>query len=225
MNRILRWILALALLVGVGAARDAAAQWNVARFGTTDPNQMYVTFGVDPALIASVGYARDVRIAGQPWQLGIEAGMVTEDMDVQDFRARLVARSALLRWRSLRLIGSAAFVTRGTENVIYRALNFGGDFTGTVGVYQRSWFLAGEFGYDEAVITYLTHSDWYRDHYYPEAKDGWYLNTDGTFHYGVTSGVAIGQTEIAVRAGQQRTEDFNDLAQPFYVTMGVGVRF
>ena len=71
MNPILRSMLALVLLVG--AARDTAAQWNVARFGTTNPNQMYVSFGADPALIASVGYARDVRIAGQPWQLGVEA--------------------------------------------------------------------------------------------------------------------------------------------------------
>ena len=223
MNRTLKLMVALTILVG--AARPASAQWNVARFGTTNPNQMYVTFGVDPAMVTSVGYARDVRIAGLPWQLGVEAGVVAADFDVQDFRARLVARSALLRWRSVRLIGSAAFITRGTENSIYRALNFGGDFTGTVGVYKQRWFLGGEFGYDEAVITYLTHSDWYRDHYYPDAKDGWYLNTDGTFHYGVTSGVSIGQTEIALLAGQQRTQDFNELAQPYYLSLGVGVRF
>ena len=223
MNRTLRCMVALMLFAG--AAGEAAAQWNVARFGADHPNQMYVTFGLDPALVTSVGYARDMRIAGQPWQLGAEVGVVAADFDVQDFRARLVARSALLRWRSVRLIGSAAFITRGTENTIYRALNFGADFTGTVGVYQPRWFLAGEFGYDEAIITYLTHSDWYRDNYYPDAKDGWYLNTDGTFHYGVTSGVSLGQTEIAVRAGQRRTEDFNELAQPYYLAMGLGVRF
>ncbi|HJS44190.1 MAG TPA: hypothetical protein VJ755_12015 [Gemmatimonadales bacterium] len=222
MNRIRILIVALLLVTG---ARPTAAQWNVARFGAADPNQMYVTVGFDPALITSVGYARDMRIAGQPWQLGVEAGVVAADFDVQDFRARLVARSALLQWRSMRLIGSAAFITRGTENTIYRALNFGADFTGTVGVYQQRWFLAGEFGYDEAIITYLTHSDWYREHYYPDAKDGWYLNTDGTFHYGLTTGVSIGQTEIAIRAGQRRTEDFQELSQPFYMAMGVGVRF
>ena len=222
MNRTLGLIVALTIVVG---ARPTSAQWNVARFGTENPNQMYVTFGLDPAMVTSVGYARDVRIAGLPWQLGVEAGVVAADFDVQDFRARLVARSALLRFGSVRVIGSASFITRGTENTIYRALNFGSDFTGTVGVYQQRWFLAGEFGYDEAIITYLRHSDWYREHYYPDAKDGWYLNTDGTFHYGVTSGVSIGQTEIAVRAGQRRTEDFNELAQPFYLSMGVGVRF
>ena len=33
-----------------------------------------------------------------------------------------------------------------------------------------------------AVITHIKHSDWYRDNYYADAKDGWYLNAGGTFH-------------------------------------------
>jgi len=118
-----------------------------------------------------------------------------------------------------------AFITRGTENSIYRAFNFGADFTGAAGVYRRSWFLAGEFGFDKAVITHIAHTDWYRTHFYPEAKDGWYLNAGGTFHYGVTGGVAFGRPELAVRAGRLRTEDFNDLTPPMYAGVGVGFRF
>jgi hypothetical protein len=177
MNRALKLMVALTMVVG--AARPTSAQWNVARFGTTNPNQMYVTFGVDPAVVTSVGYARDVRIAGLPWQLGVEAGAVAADFDVQDFRARLVARSALLRWRSVRVIGSAAFITRGTENTIYRALNFGGDFTGTLGC-TSSAGSCGELATTKrtpisrtaigtASTTILT-------------QRCWYLNTDGTFH-------------------------------------------
>ncbi|HEX9703902.1 MAG TPA: hypothetical protein VGA20_01485 [Gemmatimonadales bacterium] len=113
----------------------------------------------------------------------------------------------------------------GTENSIYRAFNFGADFTGAAGVYRRSWFLAGEFGFDKAVITHIAHTDWYRTHFYPEAKDGWYLNAGGTFHYAVTGGVAFGRTELAVRAGRLRTEDFNDLTPPMYAGVGVGFRF
>jgi len=78
---------------------------------------------------------------------------------------------------------------------------------------------------DKAVITHLAHTDWYRTHFYPDAKDGWYLNAGGTFHYGVTGGVAIGRTEVAVRAGRLQTEDFNDLTPPMYAGVGVGFRF
>jgi hypothetical protein len=201
-----------------------AAQWNVERFGSTR-NQVYTTFGLDPALVASAGYGRVVPWLGRAWQLGAEVGVVAAEFDTRDFRARLQARTTLVRWRSVRLVGSAAFITRGTENSTYRALNFGADFTGAAGVYRPGWFVAGEFGFDKAIITHLAHSDWYRENFYPEAKDGWYLNAGGTFHYGFAGGVAIGRTELAVRAGWRQTEDFNDLLPPIYASLGVGFRF
>lgn len=222
MTRTLRII--AALVVPALAARDAAAQWNVERFGSTR-NQVYTTFGLDPALVASVGYGRVVPMLGREWQLGAEVGVVAAAFDSRDYRVRMQARTTLLGWRSLRLVGSAAFITRGTENSIYRAINFGSDFTGAAGVYRRRWFLAGEFGFDKAIITHVTHSDWYRSHYYAEAKDGWYLTGGGTFHHGVTGGVAIGPAEVALRAGWLRTEDFNDLMPPMYGGLGVGWRF
>lgn len=222
MTRSLRIVVAL-VVSGLGA-RDAAAQWNVARFGAAR-NQLYSTFGLDPAFVASVGYGRVVPMLGREWQLGAEVGVVAANVDTRDFRARLQARTTVVRWRSLRLVGSAAFITRGTENSIYRALNFGSDFTGALGVYRRRWFMAGEFGFDKAIITHITHSDWYRTYFYPEAKDGWYLNAGGTYHYGLAGGVAIGPTELALRAGWLRTEHFNDMMPPIYASLGVGFGF
>ena len=157
--------------------------------------------------------------------LGVEAGVVTAKLDARDYRARLQAQTSIVTWRSLRLVGSAAFITRGTENSIYRAINFGSDFTGTVGVYRPHWFLGGEFGFDKAIITHLTQSDWYREYFYPDAKDGWYLNAGGNFHYGPVGGVAIGPAEVVVRAGWRRTEDFKDVTPPMYGVLGVGWRF
>jgi hypothetical protein len=214
----------VALVVSGLAARDAAAQWNVERFGSAR-NQVYTTFGLDPALVSSVGYGRVVPWLGREWQLGAEVGVVAAEFDTRDFRARLQARTTLVRWRSLRLVGSAAFITRGTENSIYRALNFGSDFTGAAGVYRRRWFVAGEFGFDKAIITHVTNSDWYRENFYPDAKDGWYLDAGGTYHYGVVTGVAIGRAELGLRAGWLRTEDFNDMVPPMYAGLGVGIGF
>lgn len=222
MTTTLRFMVALTL-VGL-VAQEAAAQWNVAR-SSAARNQVYTTFGLDPALVTSVGYARTVPLLGREWQLGIEAGAVVFDFDTQDFRARVQVRTTVLGWRSLRLVGSAAFLTRGTENVIFRGFNFGTDFTGNLGVYRPGWFLAGEFGFDKALITHLVQSDWYRTYFYPEAKDGWYLTGGGTFHYGATTGVAIGRTELALRAGWLRTETWDDIMPPMYASLGLGVRF
>jgi len=214
----------LGVVLSALAARDAAAQWNVARFGS-ERNRVYTTFGLDPALVTSVGYGRVVPLFNHDFQLTGDAGVVTARLDTRDFRARLGTQTSVVRWRSLHLAGSATFIARGTENSIYRAFNFGADLTGTAGLYRQRWFMAGEFGKDKAIITHLTNSEWYRTHFYPDAKDGWYLDAGGTYHYGVVSGIALGNAELVGRAGWLRTERFNDMMPPLYASVGLGFGF
>ena len=221
MNRILRALLGLALAALV--TRSAAAQWNVGRFARGG-NRAYANFGIEPALVATLGYGRVVPMFRHPVQLAADIGIGAAGFELSDFRARLQANTAIVHWRSLYLSGNATFITRGTENTIYRGLNFGSDFTGTVGVYRGSWFAAGEVGFDKAIITHITHSDWYRQ-FYPGAKDGWYLNAGGTFHYGFAAGAALGPMELLGRGGWQRTENYKDLVPPMYASLGLGVGF
>ena len=214
----------LGILLSVLVARDAAAQWNVARYGA-DRNRVYTTFGLDPAFVASVGYGRVLRVSGHDLQLVGEVGVATAHLDTRDFRARLGVQTSLVRWRSVQLTGSATFITRCTENSIYRALNFGADFTGALGLYRHGWFLAGEFGKDKAIITHVTNSAWYRTYFYPDAKDGWYLDAGGTFHYGMAGGFALGKAEVVGRFGLLRTERFDDMMPPMYASLGLGFGF
>lgn len=216
--------LLLGLLVSAVVAPDAAAQWNVARFDA-GRDRVYATFGLDPAFVTTVGYARMVPLFGHGFQFAGDVALANTGWDLSDFRARLQAQTSIVRWRSLQLTGSATFITRGTENSIYRAINFGSDFTATGGVYRSGWFAAGEFGFDKAIITHITHSDWYRRYYYPDAKDGWYLNAGGTFHYGVVGGVTIGRVELVGRLGMRRTESFKEVTPPLYGGLGIGVGF
>lgn len=212
------------ILLSAVVAQDAEAQWNVARFDMAR-NQVYTTFGLDPAFIASIGYGRVVPVLGQNVQLSSEVGVATTGGDARDFRARLGTQLSVAHWRSVHLIGSATAVARGTDNIIYRGFNFGADVTGTVGVYRPRWFAAAEFGKDKAVITHVKHTDYYRENFHPDAKDGWYLDAGGTFHYGASAGVAIGKLELSGRFGFQQTEDFNDVMPPMYGSIGIGIGF
>jgi len=214
----------LGILLSALAASDSAAQWNVARFDT-DRNRLYATFGLDPALITSLGYGRVFRVYGHVLQFSGEAGVVTAHTDLRDFRVRLGAETSLLHWRSVHLMGSAVGIARGTDNVIYRGYDFGADITGKIGVYRPRWFAAAEFGKDKAVITHVTHSDWYRTHYFPDAKDGWYLDAGGTLHHGFSAGLTLGRTEVLARFGWLRTEDWRDLTPPMYGSVGLGFGF
>lgn len=216
--------IAVAVAVLAIPVREAAAQWNVARFGA-ERNRVYTAFGLDPALVSTVGYGRVVPVRGHDVQLTGDVGVVTARMDTRDFRARLGAQTSLVRWRSVHATGTATFITRGTSNAIYEGFNFGADVTGTLGVYRRRWFAAGEAGKDKAIITHIRHSDWYRETYYADAKDGWYLDAGGTERFGLASGVTIGRTEIVGRAGWHQSERGRALAAPVYASLGVGIGF
>jgi len=214
----------LGLLVVALFAAEASAQWNVARFDEA-PNRVYTTVGLDPAFLPTVGYARVLSVFGHHVQLAGDVGIAIAEFDTRDFRARVQALTSIVQWRSLYLTGSTAVIGRGTENSIYRGYNFGVDLTGTLGLYRPRWFVAAEFGLDKAVVTRVTHSEWYRTYFYADAKDGWYRNTGGTVHYGLTAGLTVGRVELLARYGMQRTEKLNELTPPMYASIGLGLAF
>ena len=213
-----------AILLAGAIPAVAHGQWNLARL-TPGESRMHLTTGVDPAIIPSIGYNRVASLFGRTAQVGVEAGVVAGEADVRDFRARLSGQVQLVRYRGLRLAASAAAITRGTDNDLFRAVNFGADLGATGGFYRRGLFLAAEIGFDKAIITHFAHSQQYRDENYAEAKDGWYLDNGGTWRFGVVSGVAIGRTELMLRAGVPRTQGGESLPLPAYLSLGVGVRF
>ena len=212
------------LLLSAFLAVDAAAQANVARF-STDRNRVFASFGLDPALVVSLGYGHVLPVASHNFELVGDVGVVAARLDPHDFRVRLGTQTSLVRWRSLNLTGSATFITRGTENTIYRGLNFGSDFTGTLGAYGHRGFAAAEFGFDKAIITHVTNSAWYRTNFYPDAKDGWYLTGGGTYHSGLAAGLALGRAEVVGRAGLRRSENFKEVMPPMYGSIGLGFGF
>ncbi len=212
------------LLASALAAPDAAAQWNVARLAT-EPNRVYAAFGLDPAFVGSMGYGRVISVMKHAIQFTGDVGVATAHVDTRDFRARLGVQTSLVRWGSLHLTGSATAIARGTENSIYRGFDWGADLTATLGIYRHGWFVAGEFGKDKAVITYVTNSDWYRTHYYPDVKDGWYLDAGGTYHLGGAAGFALGRMEVAGRFGILRTEHLKEMMPPLYASLGVGFAY
>lgn len=215
-------LLALAL-IGVGE-RDLAAQWNLARQQAGDA-QLHLSMAIDPAVITSLGYGRFTSLFGATTRLGMEVGVVAGDAALRDYRVRLSGDVQLVHRGAFRVAASAAFMTRGTSNRVFRAVNFGSDFGATAGLYRRGWFVAGEVGFDKAIITHLKHTQEYRDQYYADAKDGWYLNNGGTGRLGIMTGTSLGGAELMLRGGINRTQGGEALAVPAYLTVGVGFGF
>ena len=203
-------------------ARIGEAQWNVARNDSSN-TWVYGSYGLDPGFVAAVGVARNVSRLGNT-QFSAEGGVVVAKTDLRDFRGRFGARAPAIRWRAISLTGDGMVIVRGTSNSIYRAVGFGAATNWTLGVYRPRWFAGTEAGFDKSVVMHIKHSEWYRTNIYPNARDAWYGPNGGTYHYGVTGGAVIGPAELMTRAGLLRTERFNDVMPPGYVSIGVGFK-
>ena len=212
---------AAASFIALGA-REAWGQWNVTRFDSST-TWAYTSYGLDPAVVGSIGFARSIPQFRESL-VSAEVGWVVAGFDARDFRGRVTAQTSAVRWRSLRLTGDVALSARGTTNSIYRALGIGAATTWTLGVYRPRWFAGTEAGIDHNMATRITHTDWYKTYFYPDAKDGWYGGTGGTIHYGLTGGVTLGRTELMTRAGFLRTEQLNETVPPMYVNVGFGFK-
>ncbi len=117
-------------------------------------------------------------------------------------------------------------VFRTYENDFTRLLNFGCDLTAVAGYYRPKWFVAGEAGFDKAVVTYFKHSQLYREQY-AGVVDGWYEPaTGGNFYYGLQAGGSFRRHDLYARGGALLSQDFKTKPTvPFYFQLGYNVKF
>ena len=98
--------------------------------------------------------------------------------------------------------------------------------SGIVGYYRPKWFVAGEFGFDKAIVTHFRHSKAYKDQY-PGVVDGWYEPaTGGNLYYGLQAGFSFRKQDIFLRAGKILTQDYKTTPMvPIYGQLGYNIKF
>ena len=187
---------------------------------------IYMSFGLDPALVTTLGYARSFHKSAFDRDIIIftEIAMPIK-FDLYDYRYKVGGQTTLFNFNRLDFSSMFTFITRGTKNSIHNATSFGMDITFLLGYYRKHWFAVGEFGWDRAIFTYIKHSDWYKTYFYSDANDGWYSNTAGSYHYGFRTGFSLSRIEITLRAGIQQTKSIIDPLVPFFVVLGLNYRF
>lgn len=213
------------LLVILTAARTAAAQ----AFSRLESGQQAVTTetGLQSGIVTSLGYAAGLRVGAIDRTLipFAQATMLVARPDLRDYAFRVGSQISVVQvgWFDVSL--QLAAEVAGTENSIYSGTALRTDVVLLAGHYGRRWFAVAEAGYDRAWLTYIAHSDWYRQVAYAGAQDGWYGGAAGKLHAGAKGGVTIGPVEIVLRAGVNKTQTLQNLDLPFYATLGANYRF
>ena len=206
------------------ASPSRAQEVNLARI-EPGSNRFHTAFGMDPAVLTTVGYVRGFGMGSRTALWDLDLGLGVAEADAKDLRLRAGLQTTLWRTGDWRVALRGRLIARSTSNSIYDGQAFGADLTTHVGYYRRGWFLAGSLGYDRTFVMHLEHSDWYRDNIYAEAVDGWYRGESGIWRAGLAAGVAVGAVEVAARVEMRRLDGGEQLLPPAVGELSLSIPF
>lgn len=174
---------------------------------------------------AGFDYSINYGVAGSyqlplqmPILLSIDFSMPVGEQMLDDFKTKIGGQARLYKINNFQFSASVYGIYRRYENPLARLQNFGSEMSGVIGYYTPRWFIAGEFGFDKAIVTHFKHSEAFKDDIYSEVKNGWYEPaTGGNFKYGLQTGYSFSSSDIILKLGRVITQDFKTKPTlPFY---------
>ena len=183
-----------------------------------------VNAGWEYSLVFGIGYGYklDTKI---PIIIEASYSFPSGETIFDDFKTKIGGRINIYQINNFRFNTSIHGSYRRTENPLVVLQNFGCEVSNNIGYYKPKWFVAGEFGFDKAIVTHFKHSDIYKE-VYPDVKNGWYEpSTGGNFNYGIQGGYSFNRSDITLRLGKVITQDFeNSPLIPFYAQLGYNLK-
>ncbi|MGL5892747.1 MAG: hypothetical protein ACRC3B_22830 [Bacteroidia bacterium] len=208
----------------VSTANAQTINW--ANLQEENKNIAGATFGIDYSISYGLSYGRLFTKQRLPTFINIEHSFASGKNLFDDSKTKIGAQVRLLEWKNVRVGIRAQGIYRMTKNDFVRLANFGSDVAGTVGYYKPKWFVAGEVGFDKAIVTHFKHSKAYKDNY-AAVVDGWYEPaTGGNFYFGVQAGRSFGRHDLTFKAGRLLTQEFKpNVLVPLYLQFGYNLKF
>ncbi|GIZ07755.1 hypothetical protein [Flavobacterium sp. UMI-01] len=199
----------------------------VINWGNIEQNNTISTgIGLEYGSIYSFGYGHKIDNGKSPIILNTEIAIPFGEKKIDDFKTKVGGIIRILKFKNLNIGLKINGVFRVYNNDFVRILNFGSDFSTTIGYYKPKWFIATEFGFDKAIVSNFTHSALYKSNF-TDVKDGWYEpSTGGNFYYGIQSGYSFKKHDITFKVGKIFAQDFKTPPLiPYYLQLGYAIRF
>jgi hypothetical protein len=179
-----------------------------------------INTGVEHGLIFGVGYGYQLK-SRLPIVLNAEYSFPGGEKLLDDFKTKIGGQVRFYKTGDFHFSAKFYGLFRRYENDFASLLNFGTELSATAGYYRSKWFIAGEAGFDKAIVTHFKHTDSYKA-IYPMIKDGWYEpSTGGNFYFGLQTGFSFRRSDLYLKAGKIVNQDFqtNPLI-PFSMQLG-----
>ncbi len=210
-------ILAVFVVISVNSYSQTI---NWARLQKTDKHILNLNAGLDYSLTAGLGYGYQLKTK-IPIIINVEYSMPFGENLIDDNKTKLGIILQFAKAGNFLFTGKVQGIFRRNENDFVRIVNIGSDISVTAGYYKKKWFVAGEAGFDKAIVTHFKHTKFYKE-VFPNVQDGWYEpSTGGNFYYGLQSGISFKRSDISLRIGKVLTQDFTTTpGLPFYIQLG-----
>lgn len=183
-----------------------------------------INAGAEYGLAVGAGYGYQLK-SKMPIVLNVEHSFPAGKKMTDDFKTKIGGYIRLYEINNFQFSAKIQGVFRRYENSLASLLNFGSDMAAIAGYYKSKWFIAGEAGFDKAIVTHFKHTAAYKQNF-PSVKDGWYEpSTGGNFYYGLQTGFSFRQNDIYLKAGKLISQDFSTTPLfPYYLQIGYNIR-
>lgn len=179
-----------------------------------------INAGWDYSFVYGLSYGYHLKTK-KPIILESSFSFASGEVIFDDFKTKIGGQINVYQIENFRFNFAFHGIYRRYGNPIVTLQNFGADASTTIGYYKPKWFVAGEFGFDKAIVTHFKHTEIYKE-VFPDVKNGWYEpTTGGNFNFGVQGGYSFSKSDLTLRAGKVMTEDFKTTPLiPFYLQLG-----
>ena len=206
------------------SSKAQTINWNGAQ---AEPRHVVsVNIGLEHGTVYGFSYGYRIHHRLFPTIVNVAYSFPSGEELFDDFKIKVGGQIRWFEFQNMQFSTNLHGVIRRYENDYSRLLNFGSDFSGVLGYYRSGWFVAGEFGFDKAIITHIRHSEIYSDDH-PGVSNGWYgPTTGGNFYYGMQAGFSMRKQDVFVRAGKFIGQDWKTSPTiPYYGQLGYTISF
>jgi len=224
MKTLIKIIIISGLILSIRSVNAQTINWE----SLDDGNKHIVNanFGLEYGVIYGLGYGYQINSRLFPIVVKLEYSFPSGNKIFDDFKTKIGGQIRWIEYHGFQFSTKIHGVFRRYENDFARLVNFGSDMSGIVGYYRPKFFVAGEVGFDKAIVTNFMHSKAYKEQY-PGVVDGWYEPaTGGNFYYGLHAGFSFRKQDIYIRAGKILTQDYKTTPMvPIYGQLGYNIKF
>jgi hypothetical protein len=224
MKTLIKIIIISGLILSIRTVNAQTINW--ASLKEENKHIINANFGMEYGIIYGLGYGYQIKTRLFPVVANLEYSFPSGDKILNDFKTKIGGQIRWIEYHGFQFSTKIHGVFRRYGNDFVQLVNFGSDMSGIVGYYRAKFFVAGEVGFDKAIVTHFKHSKEYKD-LYPGVVDGWYEPaTGGNFYYGLQAGFSFGKQDIYLRAGKILTQDYKTTPMvPIYGQLGYNIKF